>query len=123
MRVVRTRVLPVPAPASTSSGPSVASTASRLLGVEAVEIVGLVRRRPNWLVMAPDGRQVVGQGLTGHRGVDESHFVPGPLYRSGRRRMYMPRRLTRLLSGRGLGHIAAGWTAAIGWVTQRRDLP
>ncbi len=32
MRVVSTRVLPVPAPASTSTGPSVASTASRCSG-------------------------------------------------------------------------------------------
>ncbi len=32
MRVVITRVLPVPAPASTSSGPSVVSTASRCAG-------------------------------------------------------------------------------------------
>ena len=31
-RVVSTRVLPVPAPASTSTGPSVASTASRCAG-------------------------------------------------------------------------------------------
>ena len=42
MRVVSTRVLPVPAPASTSTGPSVASTACALLGVEAGE-VGLAR--------------------------------------------------------------------------------
>ncbi len=40
MRVVSTRVLPVPAPASTSTGPSSASTARALLGVEAGEIAG-----------------------------------------------------------------------------------
>ena len=33
MRVVSTRVLPVPAPASTSTGPSVASTAERCSGL------------------------------------------------------------------------------------------
>ena len=38
MRVVSTRVLPVPAPASTSTGPSSVSTACALLGVEVVEI-------------------------------------------------------------------------------------
>ncbi len=32
MRVVRTRVLPVPAPARTSTGPSVVSTAARCSG-------------------------------------------------------------------------------------------
>ena len=32
-RVVSTRVLPVPAPASTSTGPSVASTAARCSGL------------------------------------------------------------------------------------------
>src|SRR5690606_27190150 len=34
-RVVRTRVLPVPAPASTSTGPSSVSTASRWAGLRA----------------------------------------------------------------------------------------
>ena len=38
MRVVSTRVLPVPAPASTSTGPSSVSTACALLGVEPGEI-------------------------------------------------------------------------------------
>ena len=33
IRVVRTRVLPVPAPASTSTGPSSASTAARCSGL------------------------------------------------------------------------------------------
>ena len=36
MRVVSTRVLPVPAPASTSTGPSVASTAARCSGLRPV---------------------------------------------------------------------------------------
>ncbi len=35
MRVVSTRVLPVPAPASTNSGPSSVSTASRCSGLSA----------------------------------------------------------------------------------------
>ena len=39
MRVVSTRVLPVPAPASTSTGPSSVSTARALLGVQLGEIV------------------------------------------------------------------------------------
>ncbi len=36
MRVVSTRVLPVPAPASTRTGPSVASTARRCSGLSPV---------------------------------------------------------------------------------------
>ena len=39
-RVVSTRVLPVPAPASTSSGPSTRLDGLALLGVEAGEVVG-----------------------------------------------------------------------------------
>ena len=39
MRVVSTRVLPVPAPASTSTGPSSVSTASRCSGLSPVEIL------------------------------------------------------------------------------------
>ena len=39
MRVVSTRVLPVPAPASTRTGPSVVSTASRCSGFSPFEIV------------------------------------------------------------------------------------
>ena len=42
MRVVSTRVLPVPAPASTSTGPSGVSTATRCSGLRPVQIV---RRR------------------------------------------------------------------------------
>ena len=38
MRVVSTRVLPVPAPASTSTGPSSVSTARRCSGFRSVEI-------------------------------------------------------------------------------------
>lgn len=46
MRVVMTRVFPVPAPASTSRGPSVVSTASRCAGfrVETRELPGARRR-------------------------------------------------------------------------------
>ena len=40
MRVVSTRVLPVPAPASTSTGPSVVSTAWRCSGLRPFEIIG-----------------------------------------------------------------------------------
>ena len=38
MRVVNTRVLPVPAPANTSTGPSRVSTASRCSGLRSAEI-------------------------------------------------------------------------------------
>ena len=38
MRVVRTRVCPVPAPASTSTGPSSVSTAEALLRIEVGQI-------------------------------------------------------------------------------------
>ena len=62
-RVVSTRVLPVPAPASTSSGPSVRLDGRALLGVQALEIGRFARRhgprrkpaglhRRGWLLVA-----------------------------------------------------------------------
>ena len=45
MRVVSTRVLPVPAPASTSTGPSSGLDRLALLGVEIVEIADRARAR------------------------------------------------------------------------------
>ena len=54
-RVVSTRVLPVPAPASTSTGPSVVSTASALLRVQPVEVAP-PRARHTARAAMPPGR-------------------------------------------------------------------
>jgi hypothetical protein len=45
MRVVSTRVLPVPAPASTSTGPSSVSTASRCSGLSPDRYFGAIAAR------------------------------------------------------------------------------
>ena len=75
-RVVSTRVLPVPAPASTSSGPSARLDRRPLLGVERIEIEGvgraagagmsgwLVASMSGWLVMEP--LAVVRPGVRSH---------------------------------------------------------
>src|SRR6185436_9260026 len=55
MRAVITRVLPVPAPASTSSGPSVASTASRCAGLRRATTA------PSPGAERPEGAAVLGE--------------------------------------------------------------
>ena len=64
MRQVRTRVLPVPAPASTRTGPSRVSTASRCSGLRPVEIRWR-RGRPGTRGDAARERLVVGEGVLG----------------------------------------------------------
>src|SRR6266545_3296179 len=63
MRVVITRVLPVPAPARTSSGPSVVETASRWAGFSDARRAVSPRGRRSWDVGRGRGEGAKGDGL------------------------------------------------------------
>ena len=76
MRVVSTRVLPVPAPASTSTGPSVVSTASRCSGFRPFEIVAAaVVALPRGHGARGDAARLRAAGAASARFVEKGHVV------------------------------------------------